>query len=651
MRIRLNELELATKGGVEIVPFKDFSYFHGQMGAGKSSIARLVDYCLGGKLDFTPALQSEFVAASLFLRVAQIDVVLHRERGSNQVRAQWKKDEDYYDVLIPTKAPDGEVLPDSSVEVLSDLFFYLSGWRPPKVRRSKIKDESDLVRLSIRDLVWYCYLDQDSMDSSFFNLDGDADRFKRLKSRDVLRFIIGFHQERVSELELQLEEVRIDRLKSLEGAKALGEALRTADVGTESEIQAHIGSLNDELSAIESELAIIRSDKEKKTAHVVDQLRHKAREIATELEAIEDAIDSVERVIGEDRSHLNELRVLSLKFRRTLSARAVLDGVEFSFCPRCTLPIPSREEAKCPVCGQGDVAAFMNETDFSVTEKDAQSRIDELDDSVKRRTEQLKNLRRKDAELQRAKGEVDFELNTSLAQYDSAYLSSSLNLEQRKAAIKQECKELEKLIVLPKAVVELQKKADTLASEESRLRRELKDAREEAEKDTRNLDRLEELFLDCLVRSKIPGFALTDSVSISSPDFLPQVTSPKSGEMILTSFSNLGSGGKKTLFKCCFAVAIHRLASEIDAHLPSFLIIDSPMKNISERSNREQFEGFHEMLYDLATSELSTTQFILIDKEFCGPDEEKSKKLQLYVRRMSPTDPGSPPLIRTYKGH
>jgi hypothetical protein len=224
-------------------------------------------------------------------------------------------------------------------------------------------------------------------------------------------------------------------------------------------------------------------------------------------------------------------------------------------------------------------------------------------------------------------------------------------LEQRKAAIGQEFKELNRLTALPKAVVELQKRADSLASDESRLRRELKDARQAAEKDTRNLVRLEELFLDCLVRSKIPGFTPMDKVSIASPDFLPQVTSPEAGEVILTSFSNLGSGGKKTLFKCCFAVAVHRLANEIDAHLPSFLIIDSPMKNISERANREQFEGFHAMLYDLASTELSATQFILIDKEFCGPDEDRSKKLQLYVRRMSPSDPEAPPLIRTYKGH
>jgi hypothetical protein len=37
--------------------------------------------------------------------------------------------------------------------------------------------KSQLVRLSIHDMFWYCYLDQDSMDSSFFRLE-DSNYFR-----------------------------------------------------------------------------------------------------------------------------------------------------------------------------------------------------------------------------------------------------------------------------------------------------------------------------------------------------------------------------------------------------------------------------------------------------------------------------------------
>ncbi|MDP2268514.1 MAG: hypothetical protein Q8K46_05020, partial [Deltaproteobacteria bacterium] len=139
-----------------------------------------------------------------------------------------------------------------------------------------------------------------------------------------------------------------------------------------------------------------------------------------------------------------------------------------------------------------------------------------------------------------------------------------------------------------------------------------------------------------------------DNVEMRPPHFLPEVTSANSGDLTVTSFTNLGSGGKKTLFKCCFAVAAHRLAVEIGAMLPTLLIIDSPMKNISERENREQFIGFFEMLYDLCNAELEGTQFILIDKEVCWPPEDFQPSFQ--ERHMKPDDDNYPPLIRYYRG-
>ena len=69
--------------------------------------------------------------------------------------------------------------PNTGVEVLSDLIYVLGGKTPPKVRKSKIDEDSDLARLSLRDLLWFCYLDQDHMDSSFFHLEREADFNKR----------------------------------------------------------------------------------------------------------------------------------------------------------------------------------------------------------------------------------------------------------------------------------------------------------------------------------------------------------------------------------------------------------------------------------------------------------------------------------------
>ena len=72
------------------------------------------------------------------------------------------------------------------------------------------------------------------------------------------------------------------------------------------------------------------------------------------------------------------------------------------------------------------------------------------------------------------------------------------------------------------------------------------------------------------------------------------------------------------------------------------------MKNISERENKAQFEGFYRMLYQLNAGELRQTQFVLIDKEFFAPPDDFATGVR--NRRMQPDSDECPPLIRYYRG-
>lgn len=111
----------------------------------------------------------------------------------------------------------------------------------------------------------------------------------------------------------------------------------------------------------------------------------------------------------------------------------------------------------------------------------------------------------------------------------------------------------------------------------------------------------------------------------------------------------LGSGGKRTLFKASYALAIHRFAVKKDAMLPMFLMMDTPLKNISERENADIFKGFYEFLYEMASGELKDVQMIVIDKEYYPVDSEYGELV--FSRHMTPDDPNYPPLIYYYKGY
>lgn len=82
------------------------------------------------------------------------------------------------------------------------------------------------------------------------------------------------------------------------------------------------------------------------------------------------------------------------------------------------------------------------------------------------------------------------------------------------AAFQVTTEDLNKLEILVQKIQELEARVHVLAGQEQKVRSELRDARAKAERDSLNLNRLKELFLDCLLRAKIPGFLPSDIVEM-----------------------------------------------------------------------------------------------------------------------------------------
>ena len=518
MKFRLNSLVLNLRRADVTVDFADVSYFWGQMGAGKTSIVRLVDYCLGDDIQLSPAMQSEFVAATLNLSLARADVAIERLRESDRIIASWGVGDDAFQVSLPARKAEGEVLPGTGVEQLSDLLFWLSDVKPPRVRKSPVRDDSDTARLSMRDLLWYGYLDQDEIDSSFFYLEESAPFYKRYKSRDVLRYVIGFHDERVAELEVALDQLRGERQALATTIVGLTGVLKEVGAESEAQISERVAALRAQADRIQSEIDAARGvgDAERETKHAADHLREQARSLGEKIAGIEDALINLRQAKDRDRRHLHEIETLSLKFRRSMSAKAVLVGVAFEACPRCAQRLPERNESCCGVCGRADQIEAADPTETALIERDAKARIAELTDILAKHEESLLQLRRDRDTLQAMKARTERERNEALSRYDTAYLSTMLASERQRASLLQEAENLEGLMRLPRMVAAQREKLDDIAGKEQHLRAELKAAREDAESDETNLHRLKAFFLDCLVRSGVPG--ITPEDRIRNPD-------------------------------------------------------------------------------------------------------------------------------------
>ena len=202
MKIYLNNLLIRTRKTTEHVDFTGITFLHGPVSTGKSTVARLIDYCFGGDLERTPALQQEFIAVELNVTLGIYDCVIERSADDNStLRVSWSgPDGDVGSVNAPLKAQNSRLL-EADVFNFSDLIFHLCGVTPIKVRKRSRDPESQLIRLSIRDVWNYCYIDQAHLDSSFFRLD---DPFRSRKSQDAMRFFTGLHSDRLNQIDTQL---------------------------------------------------------------------------------------------------------------------------------------------------------------------------------------------------------------------------------------------------------------------------------------------------------------------------------------------------------------------------------------------------------------------------------------------------------------
>jgi len=159
-----------------------------------------------------------------------------------------------------------------------------------------------------------------------------------------------------------------------------------------------------------------------------------------------------------------------------------------------------------------------------------------------------------------------------------------------------------------------------------------------------NVDRLQVLFHESLLDVGFPEFSKKDSIMIDQVSFVPSVYSG-TGEFRF-DYHTLSSSGIRTIFKICYTLAIHRFIREqgVATMLPTFMMVDTPMKNISERIDEELYTRLYHYFYHLFSEggALYGMQLIIIDKELPEIFKSKGVAYKMYTNR-SPLIPLSKP--------
>ncbi len=351
MRFRLLQLKLRTRQTTELIEFSPVvSFFHGPVSTGKSTIARLIDYCLGGDLERTLAIRQEFVASELLTEISGFSVQFERGAAElSSVRVTWSDGlQEMGSVSAPLEAA-AQPIYGEDVYNLSDLIFKLAGIQPIKVRRSKFDSESPLIRLSFRDLMFYCYLRQDHLDSSFFRLE---DPYRRLKSQDAMRFVTGLYSERMNELEAALAATVNEQRSKREAVLQIRAFMERFKMGSEVDLLQQTRDVADDLAGATVRRSAIEQARGAAT-HEVEPMRQRLRELSGRIDDVRAANSDLAVRTQQRESLRSELISAKVKASRADQAGRLLQGVEFAQCPQCGGDLSERRLAAgtCGLCG------------------------------------------------------------------------------------------------------------------------------------------------------------------------------------------------------------------------------------------------------------------------------------------------------------
>lgn len=238
---------------------------------------------------------------------------------------------------------------------------------------------------------------------------------------------------------------------------------------------------------------------------------------------------------------------------------------------------------------------------------------------------------------------LDRQLQNDLARYDSSFIESIREVDREAATWTERTRSLQQLRQMPEAIAALEQEAGALQGKIDVLRSSLEGERTKLQAADGHVAAIAEAFKRVLLAAKFPGFYADDEIRLDPRNWSPAVA--HAGQE--WGFFDTGSGGKKTAFNVCYALAVHVVAIERGLPVPNILIIDSASKNISPEKNPQLIRGLYDQAYRLVLGDSKQRiQLLLIDSDLVTPQIDIGGFLE---RRMA-GEPEAPALIPYYEG-
>jgi len=603
----------------------------GAFSTGKSSILEFIAYCLGGRgHPQHPEILRRVRSASLEVELGGQVHVIERAVGEASATAFVRPGRLGETGTAP---PERRVIdPPGDPASLSSFLLSYCGLEGVELREAPTRAESGTDPLSVRDLLWLCYMPNERLDDK--NLLFESNYMKRLKLRQVVDVVFGVHDDKAVELGRRVKELEARRGRARMDYDLTKKFLDEQELGAR--LQVELTRDEAEAAATAAERALAGLDNQTRAASTfAADLRARHREAARRAQQaaalLRDRETQLHRLIPLRAQYAEDITKLTM----LAEARMLFDPLLVKVCPACLTALreaPHISDGYCTLCDSevseqpadqagneqapnGDTPAIAGSSDGGMTGArfDVSSELRATKDrlaEITKYTEELDaglgQLRASCEEANAAEALLAREVDTATNGAVSPFLSQRDDLMRTQQAA---AAELERARTAIKMLDGLERRAVTVA----RLDASLKTLRAELEASTAQPDRNEVIhrisdrYAAILATWRYPKFdqALVDT------NLTPYMRG--------TAYNHASSGGR-TLIALAWILAIFEIAWETGSAHPGFLMIDSPQKNLGQGGHRDAefadsvaVADFYKHLHDWLNGPGHGAQILVVD--------------------------------------
>lgn len=564
--------ELRLKGVTKdyVVTFnKGLNIIVGPISTGKTTILKIIDYCLGKKDH--PQYKEIYKVSMVLLEISINDEVFTIERklfspnlditihltGIKDLNQKHKKLE-----VSPRQVKNRE-------SISSFILKKLNLWNIP-LKESPTKDQTSIDIMSLRDLLWFCYLDQgrirDDKDFLF-----EKTFMKNIKFKQVFKVIFDIYLDIEATMKSQYKtykELLKDKTKSL---NSIIEFLNESKIPDKDE-------LLKKKNELEKEIYLAKKDYDNVTKDILEKTKFS--------ESFRQELTEIERDISVNNNKLRENKILKEKMLTLLGqynedirrlnalidAKKILNPLNIEICPICLNKIIIEEnDEKCPICNQ-------------------KFNFQEIEEDFEKPTTELTRLKSKSKELTDVINNLDTEiinLELEINKSNKKFNQKSIELENRIESFisplislrEQKYSKVREIDILQK---EIDEKIQYYAPLDP-LKKEIIEIQIKIEKIKEKLTTL--VITDKTYKKIIEQFSFNFYSVLNEFNFPKLDKSTYIEKQLIpivrdTDYHLIGSAGAIVLITQAWFIAFFHLFKNFESNHPRFFLIDSPQTNI-----------------------------------------------------------------------